>query len=172
MNHLSHLFQKINSAVIKVEDSVSFAALPRGLVWAFAVVAFLGFVDATYLTVQHFLNAAPPCVFGNCELVLTSKYSSILGVPTALWGAIYYFSILVLTLLYIDTKKNIFFIKALGLTCVGLVMSLWFLYLQMFVIHAYCQYCLISGGTSLTLFILAMVIYKKYLTVKKTVDYI
>lgn len=135
---------------------------PLGVLWAFALIALAGFVDATYLTVQHYMNTLPPCAFGNCELVLTSKYSLIFGVPTALWGALYYFSILVSTLLYIDLKKDVFIRVALALTCVGLGMSFWFLYLQMFVIHAYCQYCLISGGTSLTLFIIALTVFIKY----------
>ncbi len=150
MNYLKKLFRtKFNPA-------------PIGALVAFAVIALLGFADATYLTVQHFMNSLPPCTFGNCELVLTSRYAVIFGVPTALWGALYYFSILVSALLYIDLKKDAFLRTALGLTCVGLGMSLWFLYLQMFVLHAYCQFCLISGGTSLTLFIFALTIFIKY----------
>jgi len=61
---------------------------------AFAVVALLGFVDATYLTVEHYRGVVPPCTTAGCEIVLTSEYSVLFGVPTALFGSVYYFLIL------------------------------------------------------------------------------
>ena len=126
--------------------------LPIGLL----IVSILGFADAAYLTIEHYLKAIPPCAVGNCEQVLTSVYSQIAGVPVSLLGAIYYLLIAVLVILYLDTKNVRFFKAAAYITVLGFVASLYFFYLQAFVIHAYCQYCLMSAVTSTLLFILGI----------------
>jgi uncharacterized membrane protein len=64
------------------------------------VVSILGLAVATYLTYGHYANPAHPvssCPLGgsgggtvNCELVLTSGWSSILGLPVALYGAVFF----------------------------------------------------------------------------------
>jgi uncharacterized membrane protein len=126
------------------------------------IIALLGFADAAYLTIEHFMNELPPCVFGNCELVLTSKYSEIFGIPVALLGAIYYFAILFFIVMYFDGKREKFLRAALWLSWVGLLASIWFFILQAFVIHAFCQFCLISGATSLTLFIISVCALRRY----------
>ena len=42
------------------------------------------------------------------------------------------------------------------LTIIGLLASLWFIYLQLFVIKAICLYCMFSAFTSITLFIFGL----------------
>ena len=75
----------------------------------------------------------------------------------ALMGAIYYVSVLVATLSFVD-KKNPIAIRALQvLTITGLLFSLWFVYVQGFIINAWCMYCLFSAFTSSTLFVLATI---------------
>lgn len=125
------------------------------------VVAAIGFADATYLTIEHYANKIPPCVIGSCETVLSSSYATVAGIPVALGGAIYYFIILVLLLLYIDMKKEIILRSALLFTTVGFLASVYFFFIQAFVLHAFCQYCLISALTSTILFITAIAIFKK-----------
>jgi uncharacterized membrane protein len=126
------------------------------------VIALLGFMDAGYLTVEHYMNTIPPCAVGNCEVVLTSEYSTLYGIPLALLGALYYLSILVLLVAYIDTKKHIVLSLAMSLSCIGLLVSLWLLYLQGFVLNAFCQYCVVSATTSILLFAISLYTYIKY----------
>jgi len=132
--------------------------LPKWLLSSLFITAFLGFLDAVYLTTSHYSGVIPPCyVVSGCEQVTTSSYSMILGIPVALMGALYYVAVLGLTLFYID-KKNPLAIKALrALTILGLLFTLWFLYVQAFIINAWCMYCLFSALTSTILFILAIV---------------
>lgn len=137
-------------------------SLSRGFLIFLFVVAGLGFADASYLTIEHFTNKIPPCVVGSCEQVLTSQYAVVAGIPVALGGAIYYLIFLVLIMIYLDTKKEIVLRGALIFTVFGFIASLYFTYLQAFVINAFCQYCIISALTSTILFITSIVIFKKY----------
>lgn len=126
-------------------------------VLAFVLVAALGLADSIYLTVEHYLNAIPPCTFSNCEIVLTSKYSSVFGVPVSLLGAIYYALVTVLSVLYLQShseSRNRYLITAFLLTHLGLVASLYFTFIQGFVIGSWCPYCLLSAVTSTTLWLM------------------
>lgn len=133
--------------------------LSRGLAVFIIVVSFIGFADATFLTIEHYQNRIPPCTTEGCEIVLTSAYSEIAGIPVALIGAIYYFLILVFSIAYIDTKKDIFLKYAFLLSTLGLLASIYFFILQAFIIGAYCQYCIVSGITTTILFITGLYIF-------------
>ncbi len=119
-----------------------------------AVFALIGLMDSAYLTSKHFSGSQVPCsITGGCEQVLTSSYSEIFGVPTAVFGAIAYFSAFSLaTLTYFGNPKMWTLVGVLA--SLMAFFSLWLIYLQAFVIGAFCQFCLISAATSITLFII------------------
>lgn len=122
---------------------------------AFLAIALLGFADATYLTIKHYQGEAPTCIITKgCGVVATSKYATIFEIPVALLGTLYYLSIIILAVAYLDTKKTIVLTIMARLTWVGLIASLYFVGLQLFVIKALCLYCIVSAGSSFTLFIL------------------
>ena len=121
------------------------------------VVSFIGFLDATYLTAQHYLGFELNCsVFGGCETVTTSEYSVVAGVPVALLGALYYFTMFIGMFVYFDLQDKRVLRVLMLLTVLGFLASLWFLYLQIFVIKALCLYCIVSVVTSTLLFVLGM----------------
>jgi uncharacterized membrane protein len=136
-------------------------AIPKWLLIALIIVAAIGFVDATYLTVEHYTNANPPCYIGSCELVLTSAYSTVAGIPVALGGVADYLFMLVMLIIFLDSKKEMALRIALYSTAVGFAASIYFFILQAFVIHAFCQYCLGSATTSTILFITAVCLIVK-----------
>lgn len=126
------------------------------------VISFLGFLDATYLTVSHYQGADLNCnILEGCDEVTTSKYSTIFGIPVALFGMGYYLSIMLLSLLFIDTKNGKILKVLPYLTIVGLLASIWFVYLQIFVIEAICIYCMGSATTSTLIFILGIILLTK-----------
>ena len=127
-----------------------------------AVVSLIGFLDATYLTLVHYNRGSLICyIFEGCDKVTTSPYAVIWEVPVALGGVLYYFSVFIAAILYFDTK-NIFFLRILSiLPPAGFLASLWFLYLQFFVIKAICFYCMVSAVSSTLLFILGMLVFRK-----------
>ncbi len=136
--------------------------VPKEIAIAFLVVSFLGFLDAAYLTIEHYRGAIPPCTFlQGCEKVTTSEYSVVFGVPVALGGSLFYFAVFVLSILFLQTKRENFLIWAAKITIFGLLASFWFLYLQFFVIGAICIYCMFSVVTSTTLFVLGVVAQKR-----------
>ncbi|HYJ89737.1 MAG TPA: vitamin K epoxide reductase family protein, partial [Pyrinomonadaceae bacterium] len=64
------------------------------------IVALVGLADAIYLTIHHYTAEPVPCaITGGCEMVLTSPYAEIAGVPLAAFGAAAYFTAFALALL-------------------------------------------------------------------------
>ena len=124
---------------------------------AAAVVALIGIADAVYLTVHHYAAEPVPCGAGfDCEMVLTSPYAEIAGIPLAAFGAVAYFVAFSLALLTAFGDKRmwkLFGIQAVLMAC----FSGWLIYVQAALIHAFCQYCLISAATTLTLLIIFIV---------------
>ena len=133
----------------------------RWLVWSLLAVSPLGFLDATYLSLEHYLNRAPPCSLTNgCEIVTTSSYSLLFGIPVALLGAVYYLVIIIGLVYYLDSKKP-FVIKWVSrLTAAGFIFSIYLVYLQVAVLHAICLYCMLSALSSTALFILGLMVLK------------
>lgn len=119
---------------------------------AFTALSAIGFLDATYLTVEHYKGSAPPCVIAGCEIVLKSGQSAIVGIPVALLGSIYYLAILILSIAFLESGKVAILRFASFFTIIGIIASAYFVYLQFFVIGQICQYCMISAGTSTGLF--------------------
>lgn len=121
----------------------------------FAALSFLGFLDATYLTILHYQNVIPPCSIAHgCETVLTSKFATIGTIPIALLGSLYYFGLIMLavSLLQKSSKLGIKLLKIKVLA--GFIVSVVLVILQAFVIHAFCQYCLTSEFITTLLFLI------------------
>ena len=139
----------------KMERNLKIAAI------IFLAVSAIGFLDAAYLTVEHYRGDIPPCTILGCEIVLTSAQSRIAGIPVALLGSLYYLTLLILSFAYLDSKKRPIIRFASYCTVVGLIASIYFVYLQLFVIREICQYCMASAGTSTILFALGIYILIK-----------
>lgn len=126
---------------------------------ALAIVGFLGFLDASYLSIEHFLGKTVECsvsIFSDCGTVTTSSYAKILGIPVAYLGTLYYISIIILSILLID-KKNLVLAKYTAIyTTAGLIASAYFVFLQAFILEAFCLYCMLSAASSTILFLLGM----------------
>ena len=116
-----------------------------------AVLAVAGVADATYLTASHLSGETVTCLASTrCSEVLTSKYATIAGVPLALVGALGYFTVFAAaTLAAFGTEKA----RRVLTIMIGIMFAgtLWLLYLQAFVIKAYCDYCLLSAAITFAL---------------------
>ena len=134
------------------EQSGKIAKLPL----AAALVALAGLIDAIYLTINHYTGEQVPCsITGGCEMVLSSAYAQIGGVPLAIFGAVAYF--IAFSLAILAAYGNRLMWKLFGLQAILMAgFSLWLIYLQAAVIGAFCQFCLLSALTSLTLCLIAM----------------
>ena len=121
-----------------------------------ALVSLIGLADAIYLTVEHVTGQSVRCtIVAGCSEVLSSQYAVVAGVPLAAVGAAAYFTVFSLATLAAFGYR----IAGTLLTVLVLLMflfSLWLIYLQAFVIHAFCQFCLLSAAVTTALTVLAL----------------
>jgi uncharacterized membrane protein len=125
------------------------------LVVVFFVAALAGFADASYLTTQHLQGSIPPCAIDGCDQVLTSAYATIGPMPVAALGMLYYGTILVLIIAFWDTGSRKLLKMASALVGLGILSTLYLIYLQAFVIDSWCVYCLFSAAMTLIMGIVA-----------------
>lgn len=129
------------------------------LSWVILVLSFIGFIDATYLAIKKFFASPLPCyIFQGCDVVNTSSYSNIFGIPNSLLGAIFYLAVFILTVRFLETKNFAYFKAIFYLSILGFLMALYLTVLQVFVIKALCIYCLISAIDSTLIFALTFFI--------------
>lgn len=129
----------------------------KGLYGVAAVIALLGLADGIYLTVEHVTGRTAQCIASSgCQDVLSSKYAAFGPVPLAAIGALAYFSAFSLALLAAFGYARCRTLFAL-LVSVMFGVTLWLLYLQAFVLHAFCDYCLFSAGVTTALTIIVIV---------------
>ncbi len=122
-----------------------------------AFVALVGLADALYLTVHHYTAEPVPCsIVEGCEMVLTSAYAVIGGIPLAAIGATAYFAAFILAAISIAGKNFAWKLFGLQVTFMAIV-TCWLIYLQGFVIGAFCQFCLLSAAVTFTLFIIFLI---------------
>jgi len=138
--------------VLQEESAGKIAKLPL----AAALVALVGLCDAIYLTIHHYTGEKVPCsVTGGCEAVLTSAYAEIGGIPLAAFGAAAYFVAFSLAILAAFGNRAMW--KAFGVVATLMAgFSVYLIYVQKFEIKEFCQYCLLSAATSVTLFLIAL----------------
>lgn len=136
--------------------------------WSFLPVlfGFSGLLDSVYLAAKHYLGSTPPCVLlKGCEVVTTSKFATVGGVSVAVFGAVYYLTVLVIAIYYLNSKKTSVLKFLSRFTVLGVMATAWFLFLQIFILKALCVYCLVSAFSSISLFGLSVYLYnhsKKY----------
>jgi uncharacterized membrane protein len=114
-----------------------------------AVLALMGLGVASYLSLYKLeVIGTLSCSIGSCETVNTSRWAVVLGVPVALWGFGFYLVLFATTLLSVQPRwgTSLGISKAiLALTAWGVLFSAWLTGLELFVIHAICQWCVISA---------------------------
>ncbi len=148
MNEMKAVIEKDNSTAAKLSVLA-------------AVVALIGVADAVFLTVHHYTGEKVPCsIVEGCEQVLTSSYAEIAGMPLAAFGALAYFTAFSLSILAAFGNRAMW--KIFGVQVVLMaIFTAWLVYLQAFVIEAFCQFCLVSAAITFSL--LAIFLISKFL---------
>lgn len=111
-----------------------------------ALISLAGLADATYLAVVTMTGAAAACGGSpGCIEVLGSPYAKIAGVPVAFLGVWGYFAAFgFATFAGFGYKRAQ---RWFALTvCAMFAMTLWLLFVQAFLLHAFCRYCLFSAA--------------------------
>ncbi len=125
-----------------------------------ALLSLVGLGDAIYLTVEHLTGQNVRCtVTTGCNEVLGSAYAAVGGIPLAALGALAYFTFFSLATLaafgYRGARTLLNIVVALML-----LTTLWLLFVQAFVLHKFCEYCLLSAAVTLSL--AAIVTFRRF----------
>lgn len=109
------------------------------------ILSFLGFFDATFLSIIHYKNITPPCtITQGCERVLSSKFAVIYGIPLSDFGIFYFLASIFLNVLIFQHFQNSWLRKTFMIFNIsGVAAAVILLYLQFIVLKALCQYCML-----------------------------
>ena len=115
-----------------------------------AALAGAGLLVAGYLAwLKWSGGAALFCTAGTgCDIVQASRYARVLGLPTALWGALLYAAIGALALAGFDRAR---WRAAFTLAAAGVGGSAYLAYLSLFDLRAACVWCLASAAIMVAL---------------------
>ncbi len=137
-------------------------ALPRWLPWATTILCMIGLGFALYLTIAHYtqptLLACPEKGIVNCAKVTTSSYATIVGIPVALLGLLFFVGLtpLMLPWAWKQHWKPLIWGR-LAMASSGILMILWLIYVELYKLNAICAYC--TGVHIVTLIIFALTAY-------------
>lgn len=128
----------------------------RRLLAAILILAIAGLGISFYLTNSYLFGGIIACgQSGGCETVRSSPYAWLLGVPLPIWGAVAYAGLTGLAVWGLAMRRlgewGRLALFALGLA--GLLFSGYLTYLELFVIHAICRWCVGSAVIMLLLFL-------------------
>ncbi len=125
-----------------------------------AVLDVIGLVIALYLSVVELGGGVPYCgPLKGCETVAASEYAWIGGIPVAVYGVALSLVLLTLAVAWVRTNKPALLDVHYGLSLIGVIFEVYFLSLQVFVIHAVCIWCTAYGVSLVARFLVVMVIW-------------
>jgi len=111
-----------------------------------ALICLIGLAESTYLLVMNLTGETAVCGGStSCYEVLGSKYAKVAGIPVAGFGAVAYFSAFTFAVFAAFRYRRARTLFALTVGAMFLV-TLWLLFVQAFLIHAFCRYCLFSAA--------------------------
>jgi len=115
----------------------------------------VAFYDAQAIYYGEALWCPPP--INGCNEVAYSPYARIFNLPVGYFGVVYYLYMFALgAQLALDPCSRALRFAALAYAALGACFSIYFFYLQIGFIHAFCIYCLISAITTLLLLLAAL----------------
>lgn len=128
--------------------------------WATFGLACLGALDATYLLVYKLTNINAMCLGnGGCHDVNFSPYAEVGGIPVSVFGMVAFLviaCILILESRFKNVKENGSLV-IFGISLAGVAFSAYLTWLEIYVIHAICPFCMASAVIVALIFILAII---------------
>ncbi len=128
-------------------------------------VSLAGMYLGVYLTDVHYklenneeIEETLPCALHpsfDCDLINSSVYSEMFGIPIAMFGFFFYLTVFAVSLfaLWKPIHAEVPLVITHGLTIFSIFFSLYLFYIAKFVIGALCPYCIMMYGVNTGLFI-------------------
>jgi uncharacterized membrane protein len=135
--------------------------MDKKLYWASIALAGLGVAVSIYMTVYKLTSNNAMCLgSGDCATVNASPYAEVYGIPVAVVGVGGYLAILAVLLL--EMRGGRLFdeqgpLAVFGLSVGGFGFTLYLIYIEAYVLGAWCPFCVTSQITMTILFVLSIV---------------
>lgn len=118
------------------------------------VLALVGIGIAAYLTYVHYRGLSPICAINQgCEKVQSSRYAKVGGAPVPLIGLVGYVAILISLFVRGEWAR----LATAGMAIGGFAFSVYLTSLELFEIHAICQWCVGSAIVMTAIAVLATI---------------
>ena len=120
-----------------------------------ALLALGGIGIALYLTVVHFADQPIVCSsIGDCELVNSSEYAKLGGLPVAALGAAAYATMFALAAYALLRGEALALAALWGVAAASFGFSMYLTYVELFVLDAICVWCVASATVATAIFAL------------------
>ncbi|MDP3990533.1 MAG: vitamin K epoxide reductase family protein [archaeon] len=140
----------------------------KTLIWVLIILAVLGLFTSFYLIKNHYVGAVSgsACDFNetiSCSIVNTSIYSELLGVPVAIFGALWFvvlLTVLVKLLAKKNPRKSVHNFILLGWSILGVLFIVYMVVAEI-ILKSICPFCTLVHIIVLITFICAIVLYRR-----------
>jgi uncharacterized membrane protein len=116
---------------------------------AIALLALVGFCISLYLWLYKIgIIGRLQCGTGACEVVQTSRYGALFGVPVAFYGMVAYAGLLVVALTGLQpafVQRRWPTVVAAAIAAGGVLFTMYLTGIELFVLHAICRWCVGSA---------------------------
>ncbi len=122
------------------------------------LLAFFGLANSAYLAQQEASGEPLICTiqnFSGCNIVTASEYSKLFGIPLAQYGVLFYGVLFVLAALELVLFDRLLRRVLQVISSIGVIFSLYFIFVQIFFIGAFCIYCLTSAVIAFLILVFA-----------------
>lgn len=133
------------------------------------VLAMLGIIDAGYITYGELTGIVPNCQPPfSCQTVLDSPWSKVGPVPLAAFGLVFYAVMFTLGIISFMDIRSISIqqyrvpvhVVVAVLGSLGMLFSMWLLFVMGVILKAWCLYCLLSALNCSMIFILSVILFR------------
>jgi uncharacterized membrane protein len=127
---------------------------------AIVLLALVGLLVSTYLWLYKIgVIGSLQCGAGACDLVQASRYAAVFGVPVAFVGVAGYAALFVMGLVGLQpafaADRRITVLLA-ALSSAGFAFTVYLTYVELFVLHAICRWCVVSAVISTAIWALSI----------------
>lgn len=127
------------------------------------LVSIAGMILSVFMWRNALVGQVIGCVSGKgCDIVLHSVYSKVFSVPIAAYGFAFYGVTALMALFRMIDDRPILRLATWKLSGISILFSLYFIYLEAYVIHAFCSWCTVSTFLTILLMVLSLVEMKKF----------
>ncbi|MCE9517927.1 hypothetical protein K8Q96_02925 [Candidatus Nomurabacteria bacterium] len=135
------------------------------LIILISLCGLVGFLLASYIHRKKKSKKKLICPMrSNCDTVIHSDYSKIIGIPVEILGMIYYvFISLVYGVIFILSLWSVpIAIVLLGVSMCSVFFSLYLVSLQALIIRQWCVWCMCSAGISILILFFSYIHFSLY----------